>query len=174
MSFPGSSVDKESMCNGGDPGSIPGSGRCQEPAREIPPMTRSCRTQGTPWADPIHDKVIWRDLTSKAGQDSRDPLDLLEHLPQTRICLSYYFMPFTNSSDIYRGLSPTTFFLGKINLGLWLINLLGMKGVFQFKPPVSILAYLAGLSRLLQHCWANACCQVPTSLIHCIPGSAYS
>ena len=28
-----------------------------------------------------------------------------------------------------------------------MINLLGMKGVFQFKLPVSILAYLAGLSR---------------------------
>ena len=49
-----------------------------------------------------------------------------------------------------------------------------MKKVFQFKPPVSILTYLAGLSRLLQHCWANACCQVLTSLIHCVPGSAYS
>ena len=29
--------------------------------------------------------------------------------PKTRICLSYYFMSFTNSSDINRGLSPTTF-----------------------------------------------------------------
>ena len=29
--------------------------------------------------------------------------------PQTRICLSYYFVPFTNSSDINRGLSLTTF-----------------------------------------------------------------
>ena len=27
MGFPGSSVGKESTCNGGDPGSIPGSGR---------------------------------------------------------------------------------------------------------------------------------------------------
>ena len=27
MSFPGSSADKESACNAGDPGSIPGSGR---------------------------------------------------------------------------------------------------------------------------------------------------
>ena len=41
---------------------------CWEPAREIPPMTRSCG----------------RDLTSKVDQDSRDPLDLLEHLPQNR------------------------------------------------------------------------------------------
>ena len=41
---------------------------CQEPPREIPPMTRSCG----------------RDLTSKADHNSRDPLDLLEHLPQNQ------------------------------------------------------------------------------------------
>ena len=46
---------------------------CWEPAREIPPTTRSCGG----------------DLTSKADQDSRDSLDLLEHLPQTKICLLY-------------------------------------------------------------------------------------
>ena len=74
------------------------------------PDKQGFRTRGTPWADPTHDKVMWRDLTSKADQDSRDPLDLLEHLSQTRICLSYCFMPFTNSSDVNRGLSPTTFF----------------------------------------------------------------
>ena len=28
LGFPGSSLDKESICNAGDPGSIPGSGRC--------------------------------------------------------------------------------------------------------------------------------------------------
>ena len=41
---------------------------CQEPAWEIPPTTRSCR----------------RDLTGKADQDSTDPLDLLEDLPQNQ------------------------------------------------------------------------------------------
>ena len=61
--------------------------QCQEQAWEIPPVTRS----------------YGRDLTSKADQDSRDPLDLLEHLPQNQN-LSYYFVPFTNSSDINRGL----------------------------------------------------------------------
>ena len=29
--------------------------------------------------------------------------------PKTKNCLLYYIMPFTNSSDINRGLSPTTF-----------------------------------------------------------------
>ena len=48
---------------------------------------------------------------SKADQDLRDSLDLLEHLPQTKICLStvYYIMPFTNSPEINRGPSLTTF-----------------------------------------------------------------
>ena len=51
---------------------------CWEPTREILPMTRSCRG----------------DLTGKADQDSRDSLDLLEHLPQNQslsvYCLLYY------------------------------------------------------------------------------------
>ena len=68
--------------------------QCWEPPREIPSMTkvmqkrpdrqRWIKPQGTPWiCSSIH--------------------------PKTKICLSYYFMPFTNSSDINRGLSPTTF-----------------------------------------------------------------
>ena len=69
---------------------------CQEPPREIPPMTkvmqrrpdrqRQSRTQGIPWT-------------------------CSSICPKTKICLSavYYIMPFTNSFDINRGLSPTTF-----------------------------------------------------------------
>ena len=52
---------------------------CQEPPREIPPMTKSCG----------------RDLMSKADQNSRDPLNLLKHLAQNQnlstviiLCLS--------------------------------------------------------------------------------------
>ena len=41
---------------------------CQELAREIPSMTRSCGGG----------------LTSNADQESRDPLDLLEHVPQNQ------------------------------------------------------------------------------------------
>ena len=76
---------------------------CQELAWEIPPMTkvmrrepdrqRQIRPQGTPW---ICSSIY----------------------PKTRICLSYYFVPFTNSSDINRGLSLTTFLWKKTNLGL--------------------------------------------------------
>ena len=58
------------------------------------------------------------DLTGKAGQDSRDSLDLLEHLPQTKICLLYTILSFTNSSDINRGAIPDHLSLEKINLGL--------------------------------------------------------
>ena len=36
--------------------------------------------------------------------------------PKTKVCLSYYFVPFTNSSDINRGLSPTTFLWKKNQL----------------------------------------------------------
>ena len=58
------------------------------------PDKQGFRTLGTPWADPTHDKVMWRDLMSKADQDSRDPLDLLEHLPQNQnlsVLLFYAF-----------------------------------------------------------------------------------
>ena len=44
---------------------------------------------GASTQDPTHDKVMRRDLTGKADQDSRDSLDLLEHLPHTKICLVY-------------------------------------------------------------------------------------
>ena len=71
--------------------------RCWEPAREITPMIkflqrrpdrqRRIRTQGI-------------------------PSTCLSICPKTKICLStvYYIIPFTNSPDINRGLSPTTFF----------------------------------------------------------------
>ena len=49
-------------------------------------QARWIRTRGTPWT-------------------------CLSIYPKTKVCLStvYYIMPFTNSSDISRGLSPTTF-----------------------------------------------------------------
>ena len=60
---------------------------CQEPAREFPPMTRSCG----------------RGLTGKVSQGSRGPWICLSIYPKTRICLFYYFTTFTNSSDIKGG-----------------------------------------------------------------------
>ena len=91
---------------------------CLEPARESPP----------------HDKVMWE---GSGGQGKPElegcPLGLPEHLPQNQN-LFYYFTTFTNSSDINGGLSLTTFLCKKINLKLYLISLLGITGVFQFKP----------------------------------------
>ena len=67
--------------------------RCQEPAQAIPPMTRSCG----------------RGLINKASGLDGPPGPARASTPETRICLSYYFVPFTNSPDVNRGLSPTTF-----------------------------------------------------------------
>ena len=49
---------------------------CREPAREFPPMTRSCGST----------------LTGKASQGSRaPPRTCLSIYPKTKICLFYYF-----------------------------------------------------------------------------------
>ena len=50
-----------------------------------------------------------RALTAMVSQDSRGPLDLLEHLPQNQNLSVLLFYDFHNSSDINGGLFPTTF-----------------------------------------------------------------
>ena len=56
---------------------------------------------------------------AKVGQISREPpWTYLSIYPKTRVCLPYCNMPFTNSSDINRGLSPHHLFLEKVNLEL--------------------------------------------------------
>ena len=75
---------------------------CWEPRQEILPITkvvrkrpdrqRRIRPRGTPWT-------------------------CSSIYPQPRICLSYYIMPFTNSSVINGGY-PGPPFSGKVNLGL--------------------------------------------------------
>ena len=63
---------------------------------------------------PTHDKVT-RESPDKQGlRTRRTPWICSSTYPQTRICLSYYFMSFTSSSDISRGLSLTK----RVNLGL--------------------------------------------------------
>ena len=95
-------------------------GYCREPAREIPPMTRSCRG----------------DLTGKPDQDSRDSLDLLEHLPQTKICLStVYYIMLSPTLLTLTGGYPRLPFSGENQLRALVISLLGMKGAFQLKLP---------------------------------------
>ena len=71
---------------------------CWEPAWRIPSMAKVMRK---------------RPDGQRRDQDSRDPLNLLEHLPPNQN-LSSYFMSFTSSSDISRGLSLTK----RVNIGL--------------------------------------------------------
>ena len=60
--------------------------------------------------DPTHDKVMWKRPDEQgSGLEGPPPWTWSSIYPQTRICLSYYFVSFTNSSDINRGLSLTTF-----------------------------------------------------------------
>ena len=63
---------------------------------------------------PTHDKVMWKSPDKQGLRTQRTPWTCSSIYPQTRICLSYYFMSFTSSSDISRGLSLTK----RVNLGL--------------------------------------------------------
>ena len=71
--------------------------RCWEPAREITPMIKFLQRRP--------DRQRW--IRTRGI-----PSTCLSICPKTKICLStvYYTIPFTNSPDINRGLSPTTFF----------------------------------------------------------------
>ena len=75
---------------------------------------------GASMRNPAHGKGHEEETRqAKASQISREPPWTYSSIyPQTRICLPYYIMPFTNSSDINRGLSPHHLFLEKVNLEL--------------------------------------------------------
>ena len=69
---------------------------CWEPAWEIPPMTRSCRTQGTPWAIPPMTRSCGWDLISKASglNGPPGPARASTPKPESVYCLLYYpFQP---------------------------------------------------------------------------------
>ena len=103
---------------------------------------------------PTHNKVMWKSPDKQGLRTRRTPWTCSNIYPQTRICLSYYFMSFTSSSDISRGLSPYHLSLVRVNLGLQLINLLGMKGVFQTLCQHSSLLgrFIQTLATLLSLC----------------------
>ena len=63
---------------------------------------------------PIHDKVMRKSPDKQGLRTRRTPWTCSSIYPKTRICLSYYFMSFTSSFDISRGLSLTK----RVNLGL--------------------------------------------------------
>ena len=54
-----------------------------------------------------HEEETWR-AKVRSGLKG-PPWTLLSIYPKTRICLFYYIMPLTNTSDINGGLFPTTF-----------------------------------------------------------------
>ena len=91
------------------------------------------------------------DIMQRRDQASGVPLEILEHLPPkpesaclTALCFHLRFWH-------YGGLSPTTSLWKGVNLGLQLINLLGVTRVFQSKNSSDgSLACLTGLS---SHMW---------------------
>ena len=79
--------------------------------KKSPIFPSSSRHEGLPGAstgDPTHDKGHEGEaLLARTSQGFRDPLDLLEHLPQNQNLPVLLF--FTNSSVTNGGLSPTSF-----------------------------------------------------------------
>ena len=60
--------------------------------------------------DPTHDKVMWRRPDRQGGSGLKGlPGPARASTPNQNLSTVYYITPFTNSSDINRGLSPTTF-----------------------------------------------------------------
>ena len=65
---------------------------------------------GASTGDPIHDKVMRRRPDEQGGSGLEGlPGPARASTPNQNLSTVYYIMPFTNSSDINRGLSPTTF-----------------------------------------------------------------
>ena len=89
---------------------------------------------------------------AKVGSSLRGPPGFSRaSTPRTKICLLYYIMPFTTSSNINRGLSPHHLFLEKVNLELLDNKSPGHnKSVSIQKPSDSFLVCLTGLSGLLE------------------------
>ena len=83
-------------------------------------LKRQVRCSGIPFlpgastGDPTHDKVMRKSPDEQGLRTRRTPWTCSSIYPRTRICLSYYFMSFTSSSDISSGLSLTK----RINFGL--------------------------------------------------------
>ena len=62
MDFPGGSDGKESTCNTGDPGSIPGLGRSPGEGNGYP-LQYSCLEDSTDWQTIVHGVAKGRDTT---------------------------------------------------------------------------------------------------------------
>ena len=100
---------------------------------------------GASMGDPTHDKVMQRrpDRQGRSGLEG-SPGTAWASTPKIRVCLSYYFMTFTNSSDINRGLSPHHLFLEKVNLELLDNKSPGHKKSVSIQKPLWWLSSLPG------------------------------
>ena len=87
---------------------------------------------GASTGDHTLDRVMWKRTVKQGFRTRGAPQTFSGIYPKTRVCLPYCIMPVTNAPDINRGLSLTTF----LNLGLQLISVLDMSGIFQIKPPL--------------------------------------
>ena len=107
--------------------------KCPEPAWGVPPVAKVMRLRGP---------------TVKGESGLKGALlDLLVHLPQNQSLPALLHYAFHLHFWHYGGLSPTTSLCKGVNLGLQLINLLGM---FQSKNlSAGRLACVTGLSTLL-------------------------
>ena len=92
MGFPGGSDGKESVCNAGDPGSVPGSGRSPE-ERKGNPFQYSClenpKDKGASWA-----------IYSPWGCQELDVTEQLTHC--INISLFVYPFPIIGYLDYFR------------------------------------------------------------------------
>ena len=108
----------------------------QEGVKDSDPTGRSALEPGASTRNPAHGKGHEEETRqAKASRISREPPWTYSSIyPKARICLPYYIMPFTNSSDINRGLSPHHLFLEKVNLELLDNKSPGHKSVSIQKP----------------------------------------
>ena len=72
---------------------------------------------GAAMGDPTHDRVMWKRTVKQELLTQGAPQAFLSIYPKTRICVFYYFMTFTNSSDINKGITLTTFLWRKSTQG---------------------------------------------------------
>ena len=112
MGLPGSSVGKESACNAGDPGSIPGLGRSPGGGHGNP-LQCSClenpRDGGAWWAAIYGVKQSWTQL-NRLSSSSPSQTDLRKYQSQNEnILLMFYSRSFMMSCLIFRSVSPFEF-----------------------------------------------------------------
>ena len=87
MGFPGSSVGKESTCNGGDPGSVPGLGRSLEKGRSSVFLGFPCGSAGKESTYSAGDLGLIPGLGRTSGKGKGYPLQYsgLENLMDCRV-----------------------------------------------------------------------------------------